>query len=202
MAVRPSMASLIARERLLINDPAGASQTFDDQSIQDIMDESRVNVRYMALAPAPTYSGSTLLYLDYYSDYGGWESDITFWQYLTVQVTPTVSENIVGHWTFAQTTLPPVLCVGKLFDVYRSAADLLERWAAKWAMSYNVSVDGQSLQRSQVQLQMLTLAKTYRMKQRPVSSAMTRSDLLRAGHGSGLDLGPRDIDFFASGDGR
>lgn len=202
MAVRPSMSALISRVRLRINDPAGASQTFTDQDIQNILDESRVNVRYLALAPSPTYSGSTLLYLDYFSDYGGWEDDVALFQYLTIPVTPTSSENIVGHFTFAQTTFPPVFATGKLYDVFRASADLLEGLAAQWMLSYNTAVDGQTFQRSQAQLQILALAKTYRMKQRPVSSAMTRSDLLNTGPGSGLGLSPHNIDFYASGNGR
>ena len=202
MAVRPSMSALIQRVRLLVNDPSGVNQTFTDQDFQDILDESRVNVRYLPLAAAPTYTGSTLQYLDYYADFGGFEDSVALFQYLTIPITPTTSENIVGHWTFAQTMYPPVFLNGNAFDVYRSAADILERWAAKWAMAYNVSLDGQSLARSQVMTNMLSLAKAYRMKQRPVTSAMIRSDLLNKGHGTGPDLGPTGKDFYVSGDGR
>src|SRR5436305_1289178 len=115
MAVRSTMAALISRVRLLINDSAGVAQVSDDQSIQDVLDASRVDYRYLSLAPAPTYSGSTIQYLDYYSDLTDWEDDVAFWQYRITQVTPSVQDNIVGHWTFAGTTLPPVYLIGKTY---------------------------------------------------------------------------------------
>jgi len=52
------------------------------------MDETRVDVQYLALNPYPTYSGSSMLFLDYYSDdYTNWEDNVTLWQYRTTQVT-------------------------------------------------------------------------------------------------------------------
>src|ERR1022692_209294 len=158
MAVRSTMASIIARVRILVNDPAGASQQFTDQTIQDVLDSTRQDTNYLSLRPYPTFSGSTILYLDYYAEQGDWEDNATFWQYRTTQKTPSASEPIVGHWTFAVTTLPPVYLIGSTYDVYRSSADLLERMAATWVTAYNVNVDGQSLQRAQVMPNLLALA--------------------------------------------
>jgi hypothetical protein len=142
------------------------------------------------------------LYLDYYSDLGWWEDDTTFWQYLTVSTTPTTSEPIVGHWSWAATLLPPVYLIGKTYDLYRGAADLLERWAAKWALSYDFSSDNQSFHRSQASLQLRATAKEYRKKQRASIISLTRGDL-NGTTGSARDgLGPMPIDYMASGDGR
>src|SRR5690349_4773327 len=111
-AVRPTMAPLINRVRLLINDPnpnfTSTIVQFSDQEIQDVMDATRQDLRYLALAPAPTYSGSNIQYLDYYADMSDWEDDVQFRQWRINVVTPATSENITGHWVFAQTTLPPV----------------------------------------------------------------------------------------------
>lgn len=194
MAVRSTMANLILKIRLLINDTSG-TPTFTDQAIQDVMDASRQDVRYLALTPAPTYSGSTISYLDYYADFTDWEDDVTFWQYRTIQVTPATSENIAAHWTFSLTTLPPVYLLGKTYDCYRSAADLLERQAAQWSLSYDVAVDGQSLHRSQATTALQTLAHTYRLQQRMAVITTTRSDLM-SGAGHGNPLGPREIDYY------
>jgi hypothetical protein len=49
MAVRSTMSSLIALVRTMIADPAGASQQFDDQAIQDRLDSSRDDIRYESL---------------------------------------------------------------------------------------------------------------------------------------------------------
>jgi len=189
------MAALISRVRLLINDPAGASQQFADQDIQDVLDEAREDVRYVALAPAPTYSGSTISYLDYYADLGSWEDDIVLKQYRIITVTPSASENIVGHWTFAVTTLPPVFAVGKLYDVYRGAADLLERLSARYMLKYNVVADGQNLQRSQMAMAIQQLARTYRMQQRARTIQVTRSDLEASASQRGSLLQPVEIDY-------
>lgn len=202
MPVRSTMAALIARVRILINDPAGASQTFDDSTIQDVLDESRADYKNEVLKPKPTFSGSTIQFLDYYHPLGGWEDDLVIKQYLINQVTPSLSEPIAAHFQFAQTTLPPLYISGKLFDIYRAAADLLERQAAMWVLRYNVNVDGQSLQRSQAATALQTLAKTYRLKQRAGAIHVTRTDIRQPSGLAGAGLGPLEVDYMASGDGR
>lgn len=198
MAVRSTMAALIARVRLLINDPSGGSQIFADQDIQDVLDESRTDMRNVQLRAEPTYVGNTITYLDYYSDLGGWEDDFVLKQYLINVVTPSTSEPIVGHWTFASTTLPGVYITGKQYDVYRAAADLLERWAAKWVLAYSFTSDGQSFQRAQAATALQTLATTYRKKQRAMTISFARTDL-NAGAGNGPSLAPTAIDYMGSG---
>jgi hypothetical protein len=197
MAVRSTMASLISSVRVLINDPSGASQTFDDQTIQDVMDESRLDILNGSLIAKPTFSGSSIQYLDYFSENGGWEDGMVLKQYLTVVVTPSAIEPIAGHFVFSATTLPPVFITGKIFDRYRAAADLLERWAAKWALAYSFSSDGQSFQRHQASLALLALAKQYRMKQRPRMSSVVRTDL--SGGVNELSLQPTALDYMSSG---
>ena len=201
MAVRSTMAALITRVRLLINDTAGASQLFADQDIQDVLDASRLDLRNMALTPSVTYSGTSITYLDYYADLGDWEDDVVLRQFLTTIVSPATSEPIAGHWTFSTTTLPPLTISGKTYDVYRAAADLLERQAARWTTSYSISVDGQSLQRSQVLPALLSLAQSYRRQARPRAIAFTRTDLAGRG-GPAASLQPTELDYMGSGDGR
>lgn len=201
MAVRSSMAALIASVRTLINDPAGASQIFDDQTVQDVLDEGREDIVNMVLIPKPTFTGATIQFLNYYSDVGGWEDDYVLKQYLVNVVTPSSVEPIAGHFVFAATTLPPIYITGKLHDRYRGAADLLERMAARWALSYNVTVDGQTLHREGASTQLLKLAQTYRMKQRAKGITLTRTDVRSASNLAGAGLGPLEIDYMASGQG-
>lgn len=206
MAVRPTMAALIQRVRLLVNDPnpnpTNAAPYFGDQEIQDVLDQTREDLRYLTLSPAPTYSGSTISYFDYYADVTDWEDDVVFRQWRINVVTPTTFENIPGHWVFAQTTLPPVYLIGKTYDVYRTGADLLERLAAKFSLDFAYSADGQSFQRNQAQQMLLTLANQYRMKQRPRHLGVTRSDMTNKAQNANLGLGPLPIDYMGSGDGR
>ncbi len=198
MAVRNTMAALIASVRQLINDPAGGSQIFADQDIQDVFDESRLDFKNTRLIPKPTFSGSTIQYLDYWSDWGGWEDGYLLKQYLVTTVTPSVLEPIAGHWTFAATTLPPVYISGSLHDRYRAAADMLERWAARYMTRFDFTSDAQSFRVSQVPTQLQALAKTYRAKQRLSALSVVRSDL--GGEQSAvIGLGPTIIDYMTSG---
>ncbi|SRR5260221_3058628 len=198
MPVRPSAAANILRIRTLINDPASVNQQWSDQIIQDTMDEGRIDVVNGSMIAKPIYSGSGILFLDYYTDQGGWEDDFVLKQFLTTTVTPSTVEPITGHFQFATTTLPPLFITGKLHDIYRAAADLLERWSASWVMSYNVMVDGQNLQRAQVAPAMQKLAHTYRMKQRAGTISMTRSDLAGTDTEDALSLAPRNIDYYSA----
>lgn len=199
MAVRSSMAALITRVRLLINDPAGANQVFDDNTIQDIMDDgARTDVYNMPLEPKPTFTGGSLLWLDYLADVGDWEDSPVIKQFLINVVTPSLSEPITGHWQFAANTLPPLYLTGKTYDVYRASADLLERWAARYVLRFDFTSDAQSFRVSQVSTQLQKLAQTYRAKQRVGHLEVRRSDL--GGEPSVvLGLGPTVIDFMAQG---
>lgn len=199
MPTRPTMAGLIARVRQLINDTVSATEQFGDQEIQDVLDESRIDVVNGQVTPKPTFTGSTIQYLNYYTALGNWEDDYVLKQYLTITVAPSFVEPISGHFQFTLTTLPPVYITGKTYDCYRASADLLERLAARWVMSYNMTVDGQSLQRGQVVTALQNLAKTYRQKQRASTIRFSRSDINRTDEAQGLTLAPQPIDYMSSG---
>jgi hypothetical protein len=196
---RSTLAALIARERILINDVAGPNQQFSDDDIQAVMDESRIDLTNEPLDYVPTFSGSTIKYLDYYHKLDNWEDGMVLKQYLTVTVTPSAIEPIVGHWTFAQTTTPPVYVTGVVHDIYRAAADLLERWAARLVLNYDFSSDGQSFRRSQAATALQGLALRYRAKQLPRMISISRSDLVSSTESGGTGLEPRPIDFMALG---
>ena len=199
MAVRSTMNALISRTRLLISDPAGSSQVFADQDIQDVLDESREDIKNLAMIPKATYSGATLSYLDYYTKLTNWEDDYTLKQYLTVPVTASSAEPIAGHWTFASNTFPDVYITGKSYDIYRAAADLLERWAAKLELRFDFTTDGQSFRVSQMADALQKLAETYRKKQRARSISMTRNDINVTNTSEKMSPGPHDLDYFSSG---
>lgn len=205
MAVRPTMAALIAEVRLLIGDPAATSQQFTDQQVQDALDNPAVrsDYRLLGLKPTPKYPNGTVQYLDYYADWGYWEDDVLLYQYRTLLVTPALSENTRGHWQFSANVFPPLYLEGKSYDVYRAAANLLEMWAALLARQFAFTSDGQTFNRQQASQGLVMLAKQYRKQQRPTMARMVRDDL---SDGQEADmqhptLGPTDIDYFGSGDG-
>lgn len=177
MAVRASMAELIARVRTLIGDPAGANQAFDDQTIQDALDRYQTVVHYAELQAMPTYSPGRTEYLDFYAAVGDWESDAALYDSGWEEVAPASSDYLTGHWSFTEEPALPVFIVGKTYDVYAAAADLLEAWAAKEKLSFDFDADGASFRRSQKVKALLELAAEYRRKQRPMLSLQVRGDV-------------------------
>jgi len=183
----------------MISDPTGASQQFDDQTVQDLLDQSRDDIRYEPLAIAPsivntasTNNQPSTIFADYYSKFDWWEQDVVLqaqgptgaaW----VVVTPTSSDYIVGHWMFENNVftagtvpgqLPPVFATGKVYDLNAAAADLLEFWASSLACAYDINVDGQSLKRSQLMDLKLKAANRYRCQAKPKIAQMNRSDVM------------------------
>lgn len=199
MAVRATMANLILSVRTLINDTllSGNGQIFTDQQIQDVMDESREDVKNEPLIPKPTFNLGTIQYLDYWTEYGGWEDGMVLKQYLTVVVTPSLIEPIPGHFQFAANTWPPVYISGSWHDRYRAAADLLERLAAQYVLRYSMTVDGQNLQIGQVTTNLQNLAKTYRRKQRPRTIILKTA--VSGNQDTGISLEPTALDYMSSG---
>ena len=176
MAARASLASLITRVRTLIDDNA-TTKTFTDDEVQAALDNWRTDVRYLELRPAETRTSSGVEYRDYYAPCGDWEADAVLYDSGYATLTPTTSEYQAGHWAFTTGVTPPVYIVGKTFDVYAAAADLLEMWAAREKLSFDFDTDGQSFKRSQKAAALLALAREYRRQQRPASVLMDRGDI-------------------------
>jgi hypothetical protein len=203
MTVRPTLSAQIAKVRQLIADPSSASQQFDDQTIQDQLDQNREDIWYDPLKMAPaivnaasTNNVPTMIYADYYSNYTWWEQDIVLQGNSTsthaawVVLTPVASDLIVGHWSFEQATLaalfasgtfpgqyPPVWATGKSFDIYAASADLCEMWGAYLAGAYDIVADGQNLRRSQLMQAKMNLANIFRKSAKPKVVKMTRRDI-------------------------
>lgn len=183
-AIRTSMAALIAKTRLLIGDPAGSCQTFDDAAIQDALDAYRLDVTpYELLTPRYSLSNTSgLQWLDYYSQYGYWEADVVLLNGAYATITPASSELLLdtAHWTFQASgsgQAPPVFARGKSYDIYAAAADLLEYKAATFATAYSFSVGGKTLQRGSVAPALLRQADQYRAKARAHVVCLTRGDV-------------------------
>lgn len=202
MAVRATMSQIISRVRVMIQDAppnGGASQFFDDQTIQDTCDQYVDFVRYEALKIAPTIlnaasTGNTpvTIFADYFSEFQWWESDVVLqgnnvstlasW----VVLTPTTSDLINGHWQFesniftagtAPGQYPPIFATGKVYDLNWACADLCEYWAISFAGAYDITVDGQSLRRSQLMTAKQAASEYFRRRCKPRVAQVVRRDL-------------------------
>lgn len=138
---------------------------------------------------ASTNNQAQFVFADYYSRFSNWEPDAVLqgilddspWKVLT----PAASDYLTGYFQFQLTPFvngtapgqwPPVIITGKVYDPYAASADLLEFWAAKLALKFDVVVGGQSFKRSQAPDNLRALARTYRMQQKPKIVKMVRSD--------------------------
>ncbi len=202
MAVRASMAALIARTRQMIGDVT-TPQDFLDQDVQDAADAHRADIRYELLKPAPDIQppqgqGTTaqFVWAAYFSDWQHWEDDL-FFQSMTTNngatiapwalVTPVVSEPIAGRWTFAVTLpaiatppaqFPPVYLSGKAYDLYRVAADLLERRIAlRSFITFDMTIDGRTLHLNQILDRWEKLRMSYLAQSWNRSVELVRTDL-------------------------
>lgn len=193
MAVRSTMSDLIARTRLLIAEPS--TSLFSDQAIQDKLDECRTDVWQALLTPRITFANpGGMQYLDYYYIPGGnprskpvgfWEANETLiWGDFTT-LTATTSDELVGHWTFATSQLPPVMIRGRHFDLYRAAADLLDyKIASLSATQVDFTADGETFHLSQQLTFLEKRLKDYRAKQRAVTNQTARLDMADSAEGS------------------
>lgn len=173
------MALLITRVRRLVGDPAGGGAFYADDTIQDALDEHRLDVRRYQLAPSATYVlGSAAQWLDYYDNsYGGnWEDDVTFQAGNFATLMPDTIDNLVGHWSWTLSKTPPVFLTGKTYDVYAAAAQLVEERAASVMLDFDVMSDRQTVARSQKHKMLLEQAKALRGKQRARNVHGARSD--------------------------
>ena len=166
MAVRSTMADLIARVRAEIGDPTGSGQTFSDQDIQDALDRRRFDVLMVPLRAVPTYPAGVAKWLDYYAPRGLWESDETLYDNARAVIAAGfTADRLIGHWTFAATQIPTVFITGKCYDIHAAAADLLEDWSAKEKLYHSFSGDeGESQEPSQRASSLHWLARTQRRK--------------------------------------
>lgn len=173
---RTTMATLITRLRSLINDPAGESQIWSDDELQDFLDANRFDVRHLALRPESTWTPGVVTYTDYYADYGEWESDVVLEDGEGNNLSPKSSNLVKGHWTFEEQD-PPVYVTGKTFDLWAVAADVLEAWAAKVALLFDFEADGGQYRQSQQREAFLAVAAQYRRKSRPGKAILIRDDV-------------------------
>jgi len=181
VAARTTLANIIRRTRLLIDDPGNAvpAPLFSDEEVQEALDENRLDVVYLGLQEVETIlPGGQIQYLEYYAKYGDWEDDLRFQNNRWDIVVPDVVDNTVGKWSFTVQPLYPLYVTGKRFDRFVAAADLLDKWVAKLKLDFTFSSQGQSFSRKEKIENLKDLATDYRKRQTIMKKArMTRPDI-------------------------
>ena len=173
---RAAMASIITLVRGLINDPAGASQQFTDDAIEDRLDLTRTYRLKEELTALAEPAGTQL---KFQSAYRYWESDLSLTNPAGTVLSPTSSDPISGYFVFGSTQTG-VYATGFTYDVYAASAELLSLWAGSIEQDIlKFSADGSSYEFSGVRDAKLRLAAQYRARSSTfgmMSATMVRDD--------------------------
>lgn len=186
MAVRTSMNALIASIRTFIGDAAGADAVFTDDQIQEALDARRRRVSTQELSPETLYApGGSSLYITYYAESGFWEDSPLLqdrsYAPITGVSTPislVTSDPITGTWTFSGSIAPPVYISGRQYDVYGTAADVLDSWLALAQTEFDFLELGSTFKRGQQSPAIEQTIKRYRRKQWLRTTPIIRDDEL------------------------
>lgn len=171
---------LVHQVQLLIND-AGC-ENFDENDVKSAIRERGYESRYVELVPIETRaSGGAITYVtfDAPDQIGWWGKDATLYDSNYDAVTPTSDSNWrIGRWVFSTAPSRPVRILGYSYDLYATAADLLEIRGAQLSESYeSLSLAHGSFSYAGKRKGPLEMAKEYRKKQRQSFVRMTRTDV-------------------------
>jgi len=191
MAARDSMADLIDRVRYLIGD-TGSTEQFTDAHINDILDMHRSTVRYCPLQEIEDIdTGGTVTYKEFWAigqrgrPVRNWEgtagTNLFFVDGQWGTVTPATFNYIEGKFRFTEAPNRPVRLTGFHYDIEGAAADLCEEWAAAVKACVTFSDGSDKIALSDKFTHLMTLAENFRRRQKPLTVAMTRSDINRGG---------------------
>jgi hypothetical protein len=163
------LGKLKPRLRQIINDPAESeTAVFDDVELEVFLDAHALAFESLAL----TAETSTT----FITTYGNWGDDATFADGAGAALTPTSGSNLAGRWVFAAAP-SAVSITGRSFDLHSAAADALEEWATKLALSFDFTADGATYHLSQRREALLKAASEQRSIARPVVALWVRTDL-------------------------
>jgi len=150
MAVRPSMAYIIQMVRDLISDPAGDTEHFTDQQIQDKLDMARLDVYNEFLKPVATYTETNLAeWHDFWSIHDMWETDYVLQLANGPFTTADVAEPLIGKFHWDERQLIGIRISGRCYNVYRISAVLLTAWISDLRSQITSwTADGTTVQRA------------------------------------------------------
>lgn len=157
------MAYLITFVRELINDPAGVSQKYTDQQIQDRLDLNRLDLYASPLKEADTLdTDGTIDYKDFFARLPLWETDFTVQKISGALNPPNTSEPLIGKFSYTTHQVEPLVITGRVYNVYGVASTLMTMWIAEIrSQVQSWSADGTTVQRIGQIKNMQELANQY-----------------------------------------
>ena len=190
MAARNGMTQLIDTVRGMTDAgtadyTAGTVSYWADAEVQRVMDRHRTEVIRSLMTPVETYSSGTVVFKQYYSEYGNLEETTggTAIFYLenagatvlgSALYTPDYA---AGKVTFASDAKgSTVYLTGFSYDLNAAAADIWRMKAANAAKMFDFSTDNMSVKRSQFQAMCMDMAGFYQGQAAPHVIQVYRED--------------------------
>jgi len=180
--MRSGLTNLVDEFRALVNESGTA--IFTDDSIETILDRTKVTLFASPLFYVPEKEASQTVYKNYYLPSGGYLEGTASGTAL-VRVTDsngTVVSNYVlesdqARFTFdANTGGTLYYFTGNQFDLNKAVSEGWKQKASTVASNFDFSLEGRSYKKSQVIQGYLTMAKHYETLAKPMYGDIYRSD--------------------------
>jgi hypothetical protein len=148
---------------------------FSDAEVQDFLTTNSTDYVREWLTAASS-DGTT--YDKFGAETGNWEAGAVFRDSANAIVTTGLTfEVITGIVTAAPPRTESILTItGRAYDIYGAAAELMETWANKLSQEYDVSLDGNTYNRSQKADGLRAAAASFRRKSRTRVGTTERND--------------------------
>jgi hypothetical protein len=184
MAARETMASLIRRLRRLIGDPASGESTWQDEDLQDALDNHRREARYAWLCEVETIAANgSVTYKIFKADLGDWEGseassvpELVDSSFNVLDPDDYEEDLLTGRWTFTEAPNYPVMISGWYYDLYGAAVEILEAWMASLKCAVDASARGVSARNSQKVDHLEALADRYRRQMWASTGCYSQTD--------------------------
>jgi hypothetical protein len=161
-----------AMRQQLVRIAGQAAFSFTDESRESFLD---THAERLVNHPIYGHGGSGSFYL-YGTPYTHWEDGATVTD-PSGEVVEGTLDALTGVFSPADPNPSPVLYLsGTSFDIYASAVDMIEGAAGLSGTQFDVSIDGNTYNRSQVQRAFLELAAIYRKRVRAKIGQSARED--------------------------
>ena len=181
MSVRSGMTNIIRRLRRLVND--GTAGVWEDQDLQDVLDQHKIHVVREYLEPQKNYlSGTAYEYRLFASRWADFEENGSGTAYLKLEdgggsqrtygtaTAQWTMDYIRGLVTMGQDQAGTAMYLtGWSYDLNGAAAELWRERAGQVASFYDVQADGHRLSRSQWMTHCLKMADEMDKRARPVT---------------------------------
>lgn len=174
MTVRDEMIDLIEYVRKLMADTE-ISGNYSDEEIQRELDMSRERLLNYELIGAGLADGSDPV--QWSAEEINWDKDIVLTSMTGKIVTPLTSDELAGTWTLSA-GVPYLYATGWVYDPFRAAANLVERYAYSFGSSFDFSADGASFNLSQKRTNLMGLANDLRRRARMQVVRQVRNDAI------------------------